>query len=451
MPVIQLPTHKPRPYQRAFWSYMEGGGKRAYLVWCRRAGKDDSAASWTSVAALETKPAVYWHMFPEYAQARKGIWTAVNPHSGKRRIDEWFPPAIRKTTREQTMEIEFINGALWQVVGSDSFDSLVGASVKGVVFSEYALANPLAWAYLRPILLENDGWAIFPSTPRGRNHLFRQFEAARKDPEQFAQLLTAYDTGIISPETLEKERLEMIAEMGQDDGEAKFSQEWLCSWDAALVGSYYSREFQAIDQDKRITDVAYDPGLPVYTAWDLGVGDQTAIWFAQVDQGGMVKVIDYEVASGVSVDHYAKIVLGKPYIYKEHIVPHDAAARDWSAMGGKTRLDILRSLGISPLNHLPRDDVDDGIQAVRRLLARCVFDETKTASGVSALRAYRREWSDKYKRFEPKPLHDWASDPADAFRYLALGLPAKLALSPAATAQRRRDRAKDSASSPWAF
>ena len=162
MPTIQLPADgwRPRPYQRDVWNYLERGGKRAVAVWHRRAGKDEFCLRWASVAAFQ-KVGNYWHMLPMANQARRAIWEAVNPHTGKRRIDEAFPVALRETTREQEMMIRFKNGSTWQVVGSDNYDSLVGAPPVGVTFSEWALADPRAWAFIRPILLENDGWALF--------------------------------------------------------------------------------------------------------------------------------------------------------------------------------------------------------------------------------------------------------------------------------------------------
>lgn len=425
MPELILPTHKARAYQKPFYKYMEGGGRYAALLWHRRSGKDDCAAGWTSIAAMEQQPAVYWHMLPEYSQARKAIWTAVNSHTGMRRIDEWFPPAIRKTTREQQMEIEFINGALWQVVGSDSFDRLVGASVKGVVFSEYALAKPQSWTYIRPILRENKGWAIFPSTPRGRNHWFNLYEAAEQDPQWFAQKLMATETDVFSPEALAEERAGMQRELGVDDGDSKFRQEYLCDWYAANVGAYYVREFVKIDEDKRITEVPYDSAYPVWTAWDLGIGDSTAIWFVQV-VGAQVRVIDYIENSGVGLDWYVKELKSRPYIYERHIFPHDA---DHGELGtGKKRIDVLRQLGVHPYTILPRDDVDDGIQAARRLLVKCWFDREKCKDGIEMLRAYQRKWNDDRAMYEPRPLHNYASHGADAFRYLAVGLPERVGL-----------------------
>lgn len=240
---ITLPNNwKPRTYQMPLWSYLEKGGKRAVGVWHRRAGKDDVCLHWAAVAAM-MRPGTYWHMLPEASQARKAIWEAINPHIGKRRIDEAFPQAIRSTTREQEMLIKLINGSTWQVVGSDNYDSLVGSPPVGVVFSEWALAKQDAWAYLRPILAENGGWALFIYTPRGKNHGKTTYDFACQSDDWFSQLLTADDTTVFSKDTLASEKAELISQYGKSRGEALFLQEYYCSWEPAFTGKIVYPEF----------------------------------------------------------------------------------------------------------------------------------------------------------------------------------------------------------------
>ncbi len=186
-PVITLPLDwAPRPDQRALWDYLESGGKRAVMVAHRRWGKDEVGLHFAAVAALQ-RPGNYWHMLPQYGQARRVIWEAVNPRTGRRRIDEAFPQEIRRRTIDGEMLIELANGSTWQLVGSDNFDSLVGSPPVGIVFSEYALADPMAWAYFRPILAENGGWALFIYTPRGRNHGKTLYDFARSEEGWFSQ------------------------------------------------------------------------------------------------------------------------------------------------------------------------------------------------------------------------------------------------------------------------
>lgn len=365
----------------------------------------------------------YWHMLPEYEQARKSVWEAVNPHSGKRRIDEAFPDAICETKRSQDMFIRFKNGSTWQLVGSDTYNSLVGSPPIGVTASEWALADPAAWAYLRPILRENGGWAVFITTVRGKNHVHRMYEGAKNDPDWFVQVLAATDTKTLSAEELNKERLEYQREYGHEDGDALFAQEYMCDWSAAIVGSYYGKMMRDADEAGRITSVPYDPQALVHTAWDLGLSDMTAIWFFQV-VGHEIHIIDYLENSGQPLAWYAGELRKKPYAYGEHILPHDAEAKELQT--NRSRTDTLRGLELNVrvlrASGAERILVADGINAVRTILPRCWFDKIKCDKGVEALKAYRRQWDEQRKTFHDRAVHDWASHGSDAFRYLALGI-----------------------------
>jgi phage terminase large subunit len=418
VPTVTLPNNwRPRPYQLKAWTYLETGGRHAELIWHRRSGKDEIALHRTACAAFE-RTGNYWHMLPEYSQARKAIWDAVNPHTGLRRIDEAFPREIRESENGQEMKITFKGGSSWQVVGSDSYNRLVGASPIGVVFSEWALANPAARGFIRPMLLENGGWQMYITTPRGRNHAHRTLQTAKQDPKAFAQVLTADQTGIFTTEQLEGERQALIDDYGLDQGEAMFMQEYFCSFDAAVLGAYYGREFKRVDADGRIADVAYDPALKVHTAWDLGYRDDTAIWFWQ-QVLGEVRIIDFHASSGLDFDAYIEIIRKRGYDYGHHWMPHDARAKTL-ASGGKSIEEMARrAFGTSSVRIVPNLSVQDGIQAARRLLQRCWFDH-KAEEGTEALRQYRREYDTDKKAFRERPVHDWTSHPADAFRMLAI-------------------------------
>lgn len=425
---VDLPNGwAPRPYQEGLWDYLSGGGKRAAVVAHRRWGKDDVALHNAACAAME-RPGNYWHCLPEYGQGRKAIWTAVNPHTGKKRIDEAYPLEIRRKTRDDEMLIEFLNGSTWQVIGSDTYDRLVGAPPAGITFSEYALADPAAWDYFRPILAENGGWAVFISTVRGRNHFWKLAEMAKRDPSWFYLNQTALETGVFTPEQLEQERKELRTAHGEDEGDARFAQEYLNDPAAALPGAYYGRQITRIEQEGRIRLMPWDPRYPVATGWDLGIGDSTAIWFAQLIEG-RCQVIDYYEASGVGLDHYAKVLRERPYTYDELLWPHDGNNSDLST--GRTRADTMREMGFR-VRILPRISVDDGIAAARTLLDRAIFAEGKTDKGVNALRQYQREYDEKLHDFKARPRHDWTSHGADAWRYLALGI------QPAGEREKRR-------------
>eukprot|EP01041_Mallomonas_annulata_P026743 gene26743-48153_t len=230
----------PRPYQGDLWEALCGGAKRADVAAHRRWGKDEVALHWAAWAVYN-RPGGYWHLLPEASQGRKAIWDAINPHTGERRIHEAFPPALKPIFHDSEMKVTFGNGATWQVLGSDNHNSLVGASVAGVVFSEWALAQPDSWGVIRPILLENDGWALFLWTPRGRNHATRAFESRQSDDEWFTLKAPATATEVFTPDQLARERREMIAELGsEEEGHARFASEYLVDFDAAAPGAYYA-------------------------------------------------------------------------------------------------------------------------------------------------------------------------------------------------------------------
>lgn len=403
------------------WRAVERGVKRSLLVWHRRAGKDEVALHEAAIAAHQ-RPATYWHMLPEFSQARKAIWNAVNPHTGKRRIDEAFPHELRENTNDHEMFIRFKSGSTWQVVGSDRYNAAVGTPPAGIVFSEWALSNPAAWGYLAPILLENGGWARFITTPRGRNHCKKMMDMVKDDPKWFAQVLTVNDTKAISPEAVEEQRKEYHALFGVDQGDALIEQEYYCSFEAAILGAYWGREMSLAEKEGRVCSVPYEPELPVHTAWDLGVGDSTAIWFFQV-HGQHIRVIDHYEAHGYAVDHYVQVLREKPYRYGNDYVPHDAKVREWTNAGpgglAKSRVETLIEFKRKPVL-VPSHKLDDGINAARRTLSRCVFDQTNCGEGLEALRQYRREWDEGDRVFRDTPLHDWTSHTADAFRYLAM-------------------------------
>lgn len=411
MATIRIPNGwDPRSYQLPLWNYLESGGRRAVAVWHRRSGKDDVALHWSCSAALQ-RTGTYWHLLPQQTQARKAVWDAVNPHTGKRRIDEAFPKEIRELTRENEMLIRIRGGSTWQVVGSDNFDALMGSPPVGVTFSEYALSKPSAWAYIRPILRENDGWAVFISTPRGRNHLYDLFQYAETSEDWFTSHLPSPDTGVFSPEDLESERKELIAQYGKDLGEALFRQEYFCAWDAAIPGSIYGSLVEQAETDGRVTNVPYDPSQPVETWWDLGIGDATSIVFVQY-AGQEIHLIDYHHDTGKGLEHYAKVLQDKPYVYSRHLWPHDGEARELGT--GKSRQEVMRGYGFD-MEIVERQKVEDGINAVRQSFPR-FWIHRELRDLIEALRQYRYEWDDKKQVLKSTPLHDWASDPADAVR-----------------------------------
>jgi hypothetical protein len=421
-PVIDIPSGwAPRRDQQPLWDYLEGGGKRAVMVAHRRWGKDDVALYFACCSALE-QPGNYWHMLPQYAQARKVVWDALNPKTGKRRIDEAFPRDIRRKTREQEMMIELANGATWQLVGSDNYNSLVGSAPVGIVFSEYAVADPMAWAYLRPILAANDGWALFIYTPRGGNHGKTMLDFAKVQPGWFASVVDAAHSPVFSPDKLEQERRELAAEFGETEGEMIFLQEYYCSFEGMTRGAYYAKQLRAARSEGRIASVPYVAGHEVYTFWDLGVDDSTSIWFMQAI-GKELRFIDYYEASGEGLVHYAKVLKERPYVYGDHYMPHDAEVRELGT--GTSRKATAENLGIRPVVVVQRahdtQAVLSGIEAGRNIMSQCWFDEKKCSQGLIALEGYRCDYDEEKRKLADRPLHNWCSHGADAFRTFACG------------------------------
>lgn len=415
---------RPREYQEPLWRYLRSGGRRSVAKWHRRSGKDDVFLHHTAIAAME-RVGNYWYMLPEYGQARKSMWDAVTGEKGLKRIDQAFPQAIRETTREHEMMIKFVNGSTFQLVGSDSFNSLVGSPPVGLVFSEYALSNPSAWGYLMPILEENGGWAGFNSTPRGKNHFKSMCQFAEREPGWFYSSLTARQTGVFSEEQLLSILRQLQSTHGDEYGRALWEQEYFCSFDAAMPGSIWGDCIAVAESEGRIGVVPHTAGVPVHTGWDLGYDDSTTCWFYQVVNGD-VMVLDYFEAHLKDIDFYAEMLKERRrtygYAYGRHYLPHDARPRTLAA-GGKSMLQQFGDKKHGDLGQFviaKRLDVQEGIQAARATFPVAWFDSEKCEKGLDALKAYRRQWDELKMTFSPTPVHDWSSHGADGFRTLAV-------------------------------
>lgn len=349
------------------------------------------------------------------------MWDAVDGHSGKRRIDESFPPEIRKFTREHEMMIGFGNGSTFQLVGSDNFNSLVGSPPVGLVFSEYALSNPSAWGYLRPILLENGGWAGFNSTPRGNNHFKNLCKHAEITPGWFYEKKTVDDTGVFTPEQLLEELKELQALHGDDYGKALWMQEYYCSFDAAIPGSIWGDCMDKAQTQGRIGVVPVEPGIPVNTGWDLGSTDATAIWFYQICLGS-IRIIDYHESNFKDIPFYGDLLREKAkdrdFTYGTHWLPPDARARTLAA-GGKSIQQQMLDQKVGRIAIAKKLDHQDEIQAGRATIPYCWFDKDRCEDGIEALRNYHRKWDEETQNFS-LPVHDWSSHGSTAFGTLSL-------------------------------
>ena len=285
-----------------------------------------------------------------------------------------------------------------------------GLYFDGVILDEFADMDPRAWTeVIRPALSDRKGWAIFIGTPKGRNGFWQVYDAATRDDNWLALSLKASSTNIVDEEELADARRSMSAD--------QYAQEYECSFQAAVVGAYYAQQITRLEEDKHIGKVPWDSAAEVVTAWDLGIGDSTAIWFMQA-VGQERRIIDYYEGSGVGLDHYVKLIREKPYIYEQHIFPHDVEVKEMSS--GKSRKEFLEGLGIK-VTVAPKLTIEDGINSVRTMLEACWFDDEKCARGLECLRHYRAEYDEKREVLRLRPIHDWSSHGADAFRYLAVG------------------------------
>lgn len=399
-----------REYQKPFWvNIQDEPVKRAVVIWPRRHGKDKTFVNAMLMQMLR-RPGNYFYVFPEFNQGRKALWDNLDSQ-GFKTLDH-IPQELRVRTDRQQMLIELYNGSIFQIIGASDIDRIVGTNPVGIAFSEYSLMSPAVLGYLLPILHENKGFAWFNFTPRGNNHAKTLLDQAKREG-WFVSYLTALEAGVYTAAELEEIKKEYIGLYGD---EKLFNQEFMCSFEEPIQGSYYGDLMTQAEIQGRITQVPQLSHLPVHTYWDLGVGDSTAIWFVQYN-GDAVNVIDYYENNSQGLDHYIKTLQNKPYVYGTHTAPHDIKVREFGS--GLSRLETARNLGIH-FQIAPKLSIEDGINAVRLTLGRCYFDKVLTDLGVEALKQYHRKYNEETRAYDNKPSHDWSSHGSDAFRYFAV-------------------------------
>ena len=363
-------------------------------------------------------------MLPKANQARKALWEAVNPHTGKKRVDEAFPREIRQSTLEDQMLIRLKSGSTWQVVGSDNFNSLVGSPPIGLVFSEWALCDPAAWAYLMPILEENGGWAIFNSTPRGKNHAYRSLIAAKANKSAFTEMLSAEQTKIFTEEQLARIKVELIGTYGEEYGTSVYEQEYLVSFEAANLGAILGNAIAKAEREGRISDTYdYDPhGAAIDISCDIGTRDASSWFFWQRSLGGY-RIFDFDKDSGLHAEEWCdrleKRIQERGYKLGAIWLPHDARARAFAAKRTAAQI-FLQHFGAEHVKITPDSKIPDRINAARVILRQCGFHRTKTEKGRDGLSAWCYEFDEERREFSKTPRHDWASHDGDAFSYGAL-------------------------------
>jgi len=420
MPEIEVPRYfKPRNYQLDLFRALEGIGqpqkKRALLRWHRQSGKDMACFAYMCYKAVQV-PGNYFYFFPEYSQGRRALWEKIDKSLGVKFL-EFMPDELISRRNNQDMLLELKNKSTIRIVGSDNYNSVVGIGAAGLVFSEFAYSDPIAWDKMRPVAQIHDAWVIFNSTPNGRNHMYTLENNVRKMNSWYvSELQTLWPekpnySSVVSPANIDEER---ASGMEED----MIEQEYGVSYTAGIKGSFYADVIGRAHNDGRIGVFPHLKHGLVDTYWDLGSTDDTAIWFVQ-RSGGSYVFIDYLENSGLDVADYAELLSDKGYNYGTHFLPWDGGHKTviikYSA---KTMLeyalkDYKLSADVVLANRVP---VLQGIQAVRSIFERCYFNEGTTSDGLKKIEAYHRRWDTKKQAFMKEPVHDWSSHAADALR-----------------------------------
>lgn len=417
-PVVDI-GYEPRTQ---FVDYHTRTQRWSVIVAHRRFGKTVGCIVDLIDAALRCprKAPRFAYVAPLLKQAKDTAWTYVKDYGLK------IPGA---TVHENELRLDLPNGGRVRLYGGDNPDSMRGIYLDGVVLDEYGDQHPRLYTeVIRPTLSDRKGWATFIGTPKGPNSFHELWQKAQGDPDFFTRMFRSSETGILDAEELRDAQAQMTPE--------QFSREYECSFAAAGVGTYYARDMETAQKEERILKGVFSHTHEVHTAWDLGVNDMTVIWFWQ-RVGMQIWLVDYYSASGWGLDHYAKVLQDRGYKYGRHYFPFDVEQRHLGAGTlAHSRKTTLQNLGIQ-VDVVDKHQIEDGINAVRKMLPRCVFDVKKCEEGIKALQLYHREYDDERKVFLEKPYKDWTTHPADALRYLAMSLTDKPA-QPSATSWWKR-------------
>jgi len=397
MPNIVIP-YKPRALQKILHGQIDKH-RFSVVVLHRRAGKTVMCINHMLRAALTNKllNPRYAFISPYRLQGKATAWDYIKQFAGK-------IPGTK--FNESELRCDLANGARITILGAENDQAIRGISLDGCVFDETQSIKPTIFPeVIRPALADRKGWCIFIGTPKGRNSFYQLYQSAIKNPTWYACTYKASETDILDEEELQAAKDVMSKDL--------YEQEFECSFQAAITGSYYGTIIEDLAKEKRMVSNLYDEDIDVETWFDLGMNDQTAIWFVQRYKKE-IRLIDYYENTGHGLDHYADVLKKKGFEYSTHIFPHDVKVRELGNYA-KTRLEALLDLGIVG-EVAPKLSIEDGIEAVRKNLVNCWFDKDKCATGIEYLKAYQKKWDDKAQVFKSKPQHSYASHCADAFR-----------------------------------
>ena len=367
------------------------------------------------------EPGVYLHCFPNYSQGKRAIWDSIHSTDDGDSLGylDHFPPELIASKNSSEMMLKLKTGSIYCVMGLDGKNSqrARGMNPRFVILSEYAFMDPESWYTLEPRITQNNGTAVFLSTPNGQNHFYSLYNYAKSNPkEYFSSFLTIEDTKTVATSHIENLRREGVPE-------DFIQQEYYCSFTRGAEGSYYGKQIQKARDEDRITSLSVNPSLPVYTAWDIGVGDSTAIWIFQHLDNGKVNFVHYYENQGEQAEFYCRYLddwkRKHDVIWARHYVPHDMNQSEWT---GGDRVEAMRKLGFT-VDVLPRETpIDEGINRVRGMLPFFQFDINQCAHGIKCLDFYRKKYNDVLKIYNDTPCHDKWSHGADAMRYACQGI-----------------------------
>lgn len=397
---VRIP-YKPRGL---FKPYHLRSQRWACLVVHRRGGKTVACVNdlIRRAVMLDKIDGRFAYIGPQLNQSKDVVWTYLKRFAG--------PLITEKNESDLWVEVPNAAGAVSRIriYGADNPDRLRGGYFDYALLDEYADIAPSVYGEIvRPMLADRQGGATFIGTLKGRNHLWKLYEQHADDAGWFTMLAKASETGVLPAEEL--------ADMREDMTPEEYAQEMECNPDAAIRGAYWGKELADAETAGRMVPIEAALG-PVQTVWDLGIGDSTAIWWWQA-VGGEIRVLDFYENHGFGLEHYAAVCASKPWPQGDDWVPHDAKVRELGT--GRTRIETLIAMGRKP-RLVPDHKVEDGIEAVRRILSRTWFNTPATRDGVEGLKQYRADYDEKTRAFKDRPRHDWTSHRADAFRYLAM-------------------------------
>jgi hypothetical protein len=421
---IKIPYQfKCRDYQIPAWKALDEGKKRVVCCWHRGAGKDLFALNYLIWRMVEF-PAVYLHCFPKYNQGKRAIWNSVHQTDEGHAMSylDHFPKEIVKYKNSSDMRLELTNGSIYCVMGIDGKNATQarGMNPSFIILSEYAYMDPESWYTIEPRISQNNGTALFLSTPNGQNHFYDLFNYAQSGhkPDYFSSKLTIEDTKVLEEDHLDKLRSEGIPE-------DFILQEYMCDFKRGAEGSYYGKLIQSARDDNRIYNARINLDLPCHTSWDIGIGDSSAIWIFQTLLNGTTVFLHYYQNNNEGLEHYIRYLDrwkdANKAVWGTHYVPHDMKNREFTS--GVDRLSAARNMGYN-MTIVPMKLIEEGIQACRSLIPHCSFHATECKKGIQCLDMYHKKWNDSLKVYYDEPLHDRWSHGADAFRMAAIGIKA---------------------------